>query len=188
MAYNPIRNAFESDFVLLGGKLTPGIAVVEGLSRKSKWDVKDGQGQKGAKVTYVGESPSKFRIKFTLWSDVQFILWDKNIKPVLSLSRNPPHPAIDIWHPDCVDVGVKSVIVEDVTKFVENGDGWDCTVSFIEFTEPKPDFGTSKGAVASAVGNAKTKEDKTNPLIVQQNNEIQFKKAELERRRAAGRT
>lgn len=184
MAYTPVANAAQHDFCLLGGQITPGIARIEGLSRKQKWDVKDGQGQKGAKITYVGDVLSKFRIKVTLWDDEQFKVWKANIDPVLQKSWNPPHPAIDIWHPDTVEKGIKSIVVEDVSQFVEIKDGWEITINVVEYREPKPDYGTPKGGLAVATGNAGTKEDKSNKELKELKKQAKFKEDKIAQRRA----
>lgn len=182
--YNPIANAVQHDFCILGSNISPGICQVQGLSKKQKWDVKDGQGTKGAKITFVGDVLAKFKIKFTLWEEYHFDLWESQIVPVLQKSLDPPHPALDIWHPDCVEKGIKSVVVEDISQFVEAGDGFDITITFIEYREPKPDFGTPKGSAATVNGPVETKEDKASKNLQDKKARNTFKKDLIAQRKA----
>jgi hypothetical protein len=182
--YNPIANPFEHDLALIGGAITPGLVKIEGLSSKQKWDVKEGKGEKGATITYGGDSLSKFSLRCTLWESAHFDVWAQNIKPVLATSWAPPHPAVDIWHPELVERGVRSVVVEDISQFTANGDGFDIVVKCIEYRAPKPATGTTSKS-NTTTGKAETKREVGQAKLKSQREEIAFKQDELAKRRAA---
>ena len=114
---------------------------------------------------------------------MHFDLWETEIDPVLQKSINPPHPAIDIWHPDCVSMNVKSIVVEEVSQFVEIKDAWEVTLNVIEYREPKPDYGTPKGS-SSKSGNAETKEDKSSEELKKQKSQAAYKEDQIAQRKA----
>jgi hypothetical protein len=90
---NPLDQPEAWDVVVLDGQPSPGPpgwAVVSGASAPRKLDIKDGQGQSGATVTYKGEKLSQFTVTIYLIETSDWVAWFKWRK---LLARPPAAPA-----------------------------------------------------------------------------------------------
>lgn len=148
----------EADRVKLSGKVSPGIAIISGLTSPRKWAIKDGYGLAGATIDFVGTKLMRFTVEFRLWDPAHFEVWTEFSK-LLQVPRIPasaPVKAMRIENPILAEMHISSVVVEDRTQLtqVENG-VWSCTVSFLEYLPPRK-------AIAKA--NAVVPTDKVNPI------------------------
>jgi hypothetical protein len=143
-----------SDYLLLGGKRTPGSVKLSGHGRAEKWDVKEGDGQGGATVTYKGEELSKFTATFELGDGDDyddFADWDAFV-PILRRATGAKEPsALDVFHPDLARLDIKSVVVTKIGGLVHDGKGGaTVAVDFLEYRPPVPKGGTPNGSSANA--------------------------------------
>lgn len=57
------------DFIMLGGKQSPGTCAIHGASVNRGWDIRKGWGTSGAFVVYTGANLATFGVTFTLWEN-----------------------------------------------------------------------------------------------------------------------
>lgn len=110
MAWNPIDAPI--DYVLIGGKRTPGIGVVVGASGPLKWDEQNGYGYSGAFLIFRGARLAHFEVRCSLytvqdWEDYHSFL------PTIKVPTQRFPKALDIWHPFLEQLGIKSVVPEE---------------------------------------------------------------------------
>ena len=127
------------DYILLAGELSPGIATISNANSPRRWDERRGYALSGARVVFRGIGLARPIITFRLssfeeWND--WHIWTDAVglarPPVGERSR-----AKDIWHPILEDLGIVSVVVEDVGQPNQTDHGiWDIAVKFIEFRRP----------------------------------------------------
>lgn len=128
-------------FIMLGPFASPGVARVRGASSIRNWEIKQSYGTSGAAVVFVGTGLAKFEVDIDIWLPEHFIAWDY-FASVALLKPIPPlgvGSALGITHPliNAPPLGITSVVVEEVTQFVQNSKGlWTCTIKFIEFRAP----------------------------------------------------
>ena len=151
---NPVDNIDLYRRMRVVSVLSPGHVEITGASRPEKWDVKEPKGSGGATTTYQGESVAKFTAKFSLWKDADrdcFAEWDAFL-PILRKATGAKQPtALDVYHPILDQLGIRSVVVEDIGQLVLDGlGGATVEVKFIEYRPPAPKGGTPKGSESSA--------------------------------------
>lgn len=154
MAWNP--NTEPVDYAELGGQRTPGICEVIGANSPRQWDEGRGPGLSGARLRFRGQRLSRFMLRLSLTSDQDFADWEA-FKPTVQ----PPRPdveafnravergerpgglvdlrrrALDIVHPITEDVGIRSVVVEDVSGLQQTDNGvWTVEIKVIEYRPP----------------------------------------------------
>lgn len=148
MTWDPINQPI--DKFLLAGKVSPGLCEVTGASSPRKWDELDGYGLSGARLRFRGIALSHFSIDVRLIDDVDWVDWYA-FKPLLD---KPPlgqfAKSMDIFHPHLHDLGIASVVVDDMDQPVQTEDGiWTVTIKFIEWRVPKVTIASPDGAVAT---------------------------------------
>jgi hypothetical protein len=130
------------DYVVLGGKRTPGFAVPRGAGSPRKWDRQAGYGLSGAVLYYLGEDLTSFEVDVYCWEAAHFAAWDTFAKAVLS----PPAPvrvpaSLSIQHPalNGPPLNIDQVVVEDVSQWEQEDDGlWVRSIKLIRYRKPKP--------------------------------------------------
>lgn len=131
---DPISNPQAYDVVVIGGLVTPGIAVVGAPSASYKWDVKSGPGSDGGTVTFQGIPPRSFTVEITLWEKEHFSQLDELRSMIAPAEHGIEPPAYDIAHPSLSQVGISSVVVEDFPPAARSGKGiWKTSIKFIEY-------------------------------------------------------
>lgn len=147
MSWNPIQAPV--DYILLSGQKSPGLATLEGASTPRKWDERAGYGLSGSVVVFTGLGLAKFTVKLRFYTPEDWLAWDQ-WKPLVAKPPQGRRPrALDIWHPHLEELGVKSVVVEDVTQPEQTGDGeWTVTIKFIQWRKPKIQLVKPEGAQA----------------------------------------
>lgn len=135
MTWNPLTDPV--DYILLSGERSPGIADVEGFTSPRRWDERKGYGLSGGTVIFRGIGLAAGTVSLRLFESEHFERWDtwKN------LVQRPPigtrGHAMDISHPQLDDLGVTSVVIEDVSQLEQTEDGiWTVKIRMKEFRRP----------------------------------------------------
>lgn len=135
---DPISNPTAYDTVVIGGLVTPGIAVVGAPSSSYKWDVKSGPGTSGGTTTYQGNPPRSFTIEITIWEQGHFRVLDELRAMIAPMEKGIEPPAFDIAHPSLAKVGISSIVCEDFPPESKSGKGlWKTTIKLIEYRPAK---------------------------------------------------
>lgn len=159
---NPIVLPENWDSFVAFGMESPGICQITGAARKSGWDVKKSKGAKGAVITYTQDEVAKFSAKLLMWLPEHFEAWDV-FRPKLAFDpvKNKQSTSFDIYHPALSDLGIKSVVVEEVSQITPEGDGlFSVTISFIEYLPPPKVNAVKTPAGSSGNSGGKTPGDK----------------------------
>lgn len=141
MTFNPLDAAV--DHILLSNRKSPGLAVISNASSPRRWDERKGYALSGARVIFRGIGLARPMVTLRLFTTQDWDDWHawKDLvqrPPVGARSR-----AQDIWHPILEDLGVISVVVENVVQPRQVADGeWNIDVKFIEFRRPVPTLET----------------------------------------------
>lgn len=140
LGINPFVDPGSMDVVVIDGETCPGICELSGFSRPAEWDVKKGQGTKGATTTLAQLPPSKGSIKFFLWKQEHFDAWASSF-----LARFKYDPtkktltAVSIFHPALAWIYVNKVVTEDIGMLVHEGLGkYSIKVDLLEYLPPAP--------------------------------------------------
>lgn len=148
------------DVVIVGGIVSPGVAKLSGFARAYEWDVKKGKGSAGATITAQGEAPAKGTITLSLWESGlgpngrdHFAEWD-TLRQLLAQPSGKTVTAHDVFHPYLQDIGVTSIVVEELGSLEPKGGGlFDVSIKVLEYKPPKKTGGTpaaSKPVTAKA--------------------------------------
>lgn len=152
------------DYVLLGGKRSPGIVRLSGHDRNDKWDVQAGPGQDGATTSRKGTDPAQFTATFYLSRDNalsrdDFFFWPAFRTVIDSTVSGPTPKALAIYHPDLASNGISSVCRASVGGFVyDELGGATVAVKFIEYRPPQK----KKGGGSPSGSKTNTKKDDPN--------------------------
>lgn len=146
--WNPITDAV--DKARLAGIPTPGICEIIGAGSPRKWDERTGYGWSGAWLVYQGIALSHFSIVLTLYTQSDWDDWD-TFRPIVARAPIGTRPkAIGVYHPVLAEVGITSLVVEDVKAPQQIGDGeWIISIDCIEWRQPKFGFAKPDGAEAT---------------------------------------
>jgi len=127
------------DYILLAGEISPGLVVISGANSPRRWDERRGYALSGARVVYRGIGLARPILTFRLLSFEDWNDWHEWTDRV-GLQREPVGErarAKDIWHPILEDLGIVSVVIEDVGQPVQADDGeWHIVVKTIEYRRP----------------------------------------------------
>lgn len=136
---DPFKHAADWMVLLVEGVRTPGwITEMEGFGLKTGWDVKKGKGAQGASLTLTNQPPSKGSITWTISTQDQSYAWAALLprfkyKPTKNASTN----AIAVYHPALADLGVTSVVVEEIGMWIHRGrKRYTRKIDFIVWTPP----------------------------------------------------
>jgi hypothetical protein len=135
MAANPITTPV--DYILLSNQRSPGLAEVSAANSPRMWDERRGFALSGSRVVFRGIGLAYPIVTLRLFSDQDWKDWHQ-WKPLV---QRPPigerAHAMDIWHPFLEDLGITSVVVQDVLQPRQTADGeWSIDIKFIEFRRP----------------------------------------------------
>jgi len=139
---------------LTWGSNAPGAGriVVKRAKRSYKWEKKNPKGQVGERQTWVGRSFPPFELHFHFWDTPGFNYW-QDYSQVFVYADGTAPPALAIYHPSLVLVGISQVIIVDVgaAELQNEGGEYIATVTLEEF---KPV--TAKNITASPAGASNT--------------------------------
>jgi hypothetical protein len=147
VAWNPIDAPI--NYILLTGQKSPGIADVEGASSPRKWDERNGYGLSGSTVVFTGLGLAKFVVRLRFYTAEHWAAWAV-WQPLVAKPPMGSRPrALDIWHPHLEELGIKSVVVEDVSQPKQTADGeWTVEIKFIQWRRPKLALAKPEGSQA----------------------------------------
>jgi len=141
------------DFIVLGGKVSPGLATVTGAGSPRTWDKQKGWGFSGASLIYTGDDLSDFDVVIELWELSHWAQW-ASFARLLEKSPTGVRPkALEIVHPllNRAPIKITQVVIRDVTQFEQVRPGrWAARVMFTAFRAPKPALGKPNGTIPNA--------------------------------------
>lgn len=135
MTWDPITDPV--DYVMLAGRRTPGLAELTGFASPRRWDERRGYALSGSTVVFRGIGLARGKLVIRLYSEQDWADWHA-FAPVVQ--RPPPMErprALEIVHPITEGLGVRAVVVEDVTQPTQTGHGeWTIEITLLEFRRP----------------------------------------------------
>jgi hypothetical protein len=141
----------DADYIVLGGKVSPGRATIDGAARVRTYDIQKGYGTTGAFVRYTGDGLAKFRVRIDLWTKDDFAEWNSFAKAVLTKPPSQLRPsALKIKHPllNLPPLEIDTVVVADVSQFRPDEHGlYSCTIDLIQYREVKIARATAKAPI-----------------------------------------
>jgi hypothetical protein len=172
MTWNPLDNAI--NYAKFAGKKTPGLGMVEGAGSPRAWDERGGYGLSGSTLVFTGLKLSEFTFKIRLYSTQDWNDWH-SFKEIVK--KPPPRVrprAIDFWHPFTEDLGIKSVVVLDVSQpeQVDETGVWEISIKLKAYRRPKLTLAKPDGSQAGPV-------DPIDAMIDRNNNTMQQLLTEL---------
>lgn len=140
---SPFDNPALWDAILLADQESPGIADVAGAGSPRTWDERKGQGMSGATLVYTGDGLAEFTVVLSLTTPQHIDGWNTWKLLVAKTPRGVQPKALDIYHPALADLGIKSVVVLDVSSLDKDGDtgGQKVTIKFKSQQKPVPAAG-----------------------------------------------
>lgn len=149
MSFDPLQSPI--DYVVLSGRRSPGIATLSNASSPREWDERKGPQLSGAALVFKGIGVAKFTLELRLYTDAHWQEWRAWSPIVQRPPRGERANAMDIWHPILEDLGIRSVVVEDVAQPMQTADGeWTIEIKFIEYRAPQPAVRRADGQAAVA--------------------------------------
>lgn len=132
------------DFVVLGGKKTPGRATIVGAGSPRTWQKNKAWGFSGATLTFTGDDLPDFDIVVDLWEKKHWAEWDDfatvlGKRPKAPSTSNKP-PTLTIKHPlvNRPPWDIAEVVVRDVTSFEQSESGlWTTKIQVTAWRAPK---------------------------------------------------
>jgi hypothetical protein len=171
--WNPITEPV--DYVLLADQRSPGLAELQKASSPRRWDERRGYGLSGARVVYRGIALSHFTLLLRLYTVEDWDAWHE-WKALVQRAPDQTRPrALDFSHPITDELGIRSVVVENVLQPVQTADGeWTIEIGLIEYRTPTPALLRPDGSVTRAAGNGTPEQT------------IEFLDVQIQRERALG--
>lgn len=154
---NPLGST-EYDHVILAGQRSPGIARLEGADSPRRLIKRRGFGLSGATVRFAGIELSEFKLQIDLLTSEDWEAWNE-WRPLV---QRPPAPdvdalrsaittdalnavlrrtrahALDIEHPFLEDLGIRSVLIANVSqpKAIDDKGTYRIEISMCEYRRP----------------------------------------------------
>lgn len=153
MTFRPLTEP--RDFIILGGRRSPGLAEIQGAATPRNFDQRRGHGVSGATLRFRGTALADFKVLIRLLTDQHWTDWhawkDVVARPggESADARRLRAPALDIEHPMLEDLGIRSVVVKDVLQPVQTADGeWTIEIRFLEYRPPVRTLERTEGSRA----------------------------------------
>jgi hypothetical protein len=146
MSWNPLTQAV--DYVKLAGQRTPGIAELQGFDSPRRWDVRRGYALSGSTLVFRGVGlAERGKLVIRLYTEQDWEDWHA-FAPLL---QRPPigerARALDISHPITEELGIRSVVVSNVSQPMQTGDGeWTIEVALLEHRRPQLQLARTEGS------------------------------------------
>jgi len=152
---DPLNDPDLYDHIELGGIVSPGIVTLSGHDRKIGWDIKKGNAQSGATTTRTCDEPVEFTASFYLADEDDFDAWPTFLAVIDATVSGKTPKAVDVYHPDLAENGIKSVVKGTVAGAVHDGmGGVTRVVKFLEYKPPRPAGGSPNGSKSGAASKA----------------------------------
>lgn len=151
---NPLDSPELYDAIVLAGRRSPGRARLTVAKRSYGWDEQKAKGNDGAETVKNGSSLVKFSCELFLWNDGErdcFAEWEA-WKGVLDTTVDPKSPkALDVYHPELDELGVRSVVVQSRGALHPDGKGGaTVTIDFLEYAPARKAPGGKPGGSKSS--------------------------------------
>jgi len=148
--WNPIREP--RDKILLGGVMSAGICELVGVDSPRNYEERVGPGLSGAILVFRGIRPSHFSVIFRWTSETDWQDWDAFQKVVTKPPIGKFPRPLDIVHPILEQVGIHTVVVENVIAPTQTDDGvWQAEFKLIESRRLKRQFSKPEGGQQTPV-------------------------------------
>lgn len=145
---NPIDNPASYNSFLLGGVPSPGVARFSMPERPYGWDQQSGKGDEGASVVLNSTKLVEFDVELFLWRDDKvdhYARWESWKKVLLVPVKDGDSKALDIYHPQLEEIGVRSVVVKSWSAPQPDGKGGaKVKIKFLEYRPKKKKTGTGR--------------------------------------------
>lgn len=168
-------------YALLGGKQTPGLAILRGGAVPREWQEQKGSATDGNSLRYMGAPLSEFEMALRLWTPQHREDWIV-FRPMVNKPKpGVQPPAYDIVHPLTEDIEVFKVVVVDRTMLAEIEPGlWETVVKLKSYKKPKPVVVSKPKSVDNAEGDPPKAETEMERKIREQDAENAAKRKALE--------
>jgi hypothetical protein len=148
MTWNPLEQP--QDYALLGGQRTPGLCDLRDADSPRRIDERRGYGLSGATAIYRGIALSNFKMLLRLYTVDDWEAWHTFSPTVQRPPSGQRARALDISHPLTEELGIRSVMVENVKQPTQTGDGeWTIEISLKEYRRPVRQLVRLEGSQAS---------------------------------------
>jgi len=143
------------------------------------WEERKGYGLTGATTVPTGDELVKPRFLWEVFNNLDFIaakLFRSTYlkKPAAAIPGSPAPMAMGIYHPELKELGVESVVVKEVSPFVNDGFGlWSCTVLFWQYRKPLPALSKPLASIPDVATPRPTAQD-------EQDRQLQLLQAQLQ--------
>ena len=138
-----------TDFVVLAGQRSPGIAYVEGAELSRRLHERRAFGVSGATVIDQGAELAHFTVRLYLTTEDELDAWD-TWKALLVRPAQRSTQGQDIEHPILADLGISAVLLEGRSQLSQDEvGGWTVTIKFCEFRRPVPALSAPDSASAA---------------------------------------
>jgi hypothetical protein len=135
------------DRVKLAGKWSPGFVKFSGHELAAVWDVKKGNGIKGASMTLKEIPPIEFSATFSLPTAEDAAEWNAFRDLIKSTIASSQTKALDIEHPDINELDIASVVMRSLGGRARDGQGGQTiTVKFQVYAPPQKKGGSPSGS------------------------------------------
>jgi len=167
---DPIDNPNAWMVLLVENQPTPGwITNMSGFGLKTGWDVKTGKGAKGASITLTNQPPSKGSITWTIggqFARLHFSQWAEFLPRFkYAPDKNASTNAVAVYHPALADLGVTSVVVEEIGMWQHMGRvKYERKIDFIVWTPPPAASIVSTPTRASETSGSSPKGSQPDPV------------------------
>lgn len=136
------------NYVLIAGKKSPGIAIVEKAAATQKWDQAQGYALSGAVSRYTGDQLSEFIVRIQLWTVQDWSDWETFKTVVEKPPRGVRPRALEFWHPYTEALGISSIVVKERSQPVPILDEtvFEITLSLMQYRRPTPQYSAPPAA------------------------------------------
>jgi hypothetical protein len=154
MSFRPLTAPI--DYIVLAGRRSPGLATIEGASTPREFDERRAFGMGFSLLRFRGVKLARFKVLLRLitvdhWDD--WHVWKEVVaRPEIAADprrpTRPRAPPMEIEHPILADMGIGSVVVENVAQPIQTADGeWTIEIAMIEYREPVRQLEQPSGTV-----------------------------------------
>lgn len=139
---DPVTNPKQYDKLIVDGAQSPGICKLSSPTREYGWDQQKAQGNDGAAAILNGSGLAEFEAEIYLWLDPDgtdhFARWEK-FRPVLQRPvKQGDKKALDIYHPQLAELGIRMVVVKSISAPQPDGKGGATVkIKFLEYAPKK---------------------------------------------------
>jgi hypothetical protein len=137
------------NYVLLGGRKSPGVTDLEGIPEEFKKDIRWGMGMSGATSPMVGRPPISFSMHHRLYTPEHFLSWNEwlaYIQPEITFRSFKGAVAkaqvFDIVHPFTKAARILSIFIDKIEhpKQTRDDGEWTAVVHMTEWRMPKASY------------------------------------------------